>query len=254
MSKRRSERNKKREETPCQSIAGSSQSRVVDVRQISLEGPSDKDQGRPRAQGVIKPEVVLGLAAEVVSLAAVMPRNIKYSIFKGTGQNFDDWLEEFDTVADANEELVESKAKMFHGMLQKAALKWFKALKAPVHANQAQLRERFVTKFREKGGESKVLQSLSNVRLRRKDSVRKYTQEFWTLISKLKESPTKTMKIEWYVLGVPKDMARHIRHAKVETLNAAIKAAQLFENTESIVENSGNTRTCTTTTGDNSWW
>jgi hypothetical protein len=89
----------------------------VDVRQISLEGPSDKDQGQPQAQDIIKPEVVLGLAAEVVSSAAVMPRNIKYSIFKGTGQNVDDWLEEFEAAADANEETAESKAKMFHGML-----------------------------------------------------------------------------------------------------------------------------------------
>jgi hypothetical protein len=108
------------------------------------------------------------------------------------------------------------------------------------------MQTRFVTEFLEKGGESKVLQKLSNVRLRRKDSVCKYTQEFQTLISKLKEPPTETMKIEWYVSGVPKDMARHIHHAKVETLNAAIEAAQLFENTESIVENSGNTRTRTT--------
>jgi hypothetical protein len=117
VSKRRSERNKKKEEPPRQSIAGRSRNRVVDVRQISLEGPSDKDQGQPQAQDIIKPEVVLGLAAEVVSSAAVMPRNIKYSIFKGTGQNVDDWLEEFEAAADANEETAESKAKMFHGML-----------------------------------------------------------------------------------------------------------------------------------------
>ncbi len=76
-----------------------------------------------------------------------MPRNIKYNIFKGTGQNVDDWLEEFDAVADANKETAESKAKMFHGMLRKAALKWYNALEPPVRANQVQLRERFVTEF-----------------------------------------------------------------------------------------------------------
>jgi hypothetical protein len=112
-----------------------------------LEGPSDKVQERPQVQEVIEPKVVFGLAAEEVSSAAVMPRNIKYSIFKWTGQNVDYWLEDFDAVADANGEMKESKAKMFHGMLQKAALKWYNALEAPVRENQGQLRERFVTKF-----------------------------------------------------------------------------------------------------------
>jgi hypothetical protein len=55
------------------------------------------------------------------------------------------------------------------------------------------------------------------------------------------------MKIEWYVLGVPKDMAQHIFHARVGTLNEAIEAAQLFENTKSISESLGQTRTCTAT-------
>jgi hypothetical protein len=195
VSKRRSERNKKREETPRQDIAESSQNQVMDVRQISLEEPSEEDWGRARAQRVFEPEVVLGLAAEVVTAIAVMPRSIKYSTFKGTGQNVDDWLEEFEAVADANEESAVSKAKIFHRMLWKGALKWYNILKAPVRKNQDQSRERFVTKFREKGEESKVLQSLSNVRRRQKDTVRKYMQEFRTLISKLKEPPTKSMKI-----------------------------------------------------------
>jgi hypothetical protein len=83
----------------------------------------------------------------VLSTIARMPRNIKYNIFKGTGQNVDDWLEEFNAVADANKESAESKAKMFHGMLRKAALKWYYTLEAPICNNQVQLKERFMTKF-----------------------------------------------------------------------------------------------------------
>jgi hypothetical protein len=119
----------------------------VEVRQISLDEASEDNPEGPLTQGVSKTEEGRDLPMEVVSTVARMPRNIKYNTFKGTGQNVDDWLEEFDAVADANEESAKSKAKMFHGMLWKAALKWYNALEAPVWDNQDQLRERFVTKF-----------------------------------------------------------------------------------------------------------
>jgi hypothetical protein len=59
------------------------------------------------------------------------------------------------------------------GCCKSGLLKCYNALEEPVRADQELLREQFVTEFRENGGESKILQSLSNVCLRQKDSARK---------------------------------------------------------------------------------
>jgi hypothetical protein len=146
VAKRQSKRNKKREPLR-QDIGSSLQETEVEVRQISLDHTVEGNSEGTPTRGVGGTEESCDTPAEVVSTVARMLRNIKCNIFKGTSQNVDDWLEEFDAVADANEESAESKAKMFHGMLRKAALKWYNALEAPIHNNQVQLRERFVTKF-----------------------------------------------------------------------------------------------------------
>ena len=51
---------------------------------------------------------------------------LKYGRFKGDGsQDVDDWLCEFVSTANTNQETEESKLRMFQGVLKGEALKWF---------------------------------------------------------------------------------------------------------------------------------
>ena len=80
-------------------------------------------------------EVVGGSPDEAGGVMAPNSR-LKYGRFKGDGsQDVDDWLCEFVSTANANQETEESKLRMFQGVLKGEALKWFQDVPDDIRAN-----------------------------------------------------------------------------------------------------------------------
>ena len=92
---------------------------------------------------------------------------LKYGRFKGDGsQDVDDWLCEFVSIANANQETEESKLRMFKGVLRGEALKWFQDVPEGVRTDWEELTLLILRTFRETGGEAQALGRLSKMAMK----------------------------------------------------------------------------------------
>ena len=183
--------------------------------------------------------VVLGLPArgdlqssESSAEETTMPpvTRLKYKKFFGDGeQDVDDWYEDFMATAKANQEDSDSTKRVFGGLMKDHARKWLKDQPAAIQADFDDLSQKFLTAFRESGGEARAISKLNRIRMEPSKSVLKYRQRLKDLIRKLATEPAENMKIAWYVDGFPENMSFQVRREKPGTLTAAMEAAQDYE-------------------------
>ena len=132
---------------------------------------------------------------------------LKYSRFKGDGsQDVDDWLTKFESTALANQDETAAKQRIFQGVLEGEALKWYQDVLDRIQNNWEQLTLLFLRTFREAGGEARVLGRLSKMTMGTSKSVRRYRQRVKALIQKLTTEIAPNVQVEWYVAGFPEEM------------------------------------------------
>lgn len=179
--------------------------------------------------------------APLVGLGPLLPRpedmagrgstRLKYRKFKADGrEDVDDWLCEFNSTAAANEDDVQTKLRMFQGLLKGEALHWYQDVSPQIRNDWEQLTGIFLQTFREVGGDARTLGKLSRMHMKSNESVRRYGQRVRSLIHRLTPGIAASVQIEWYVSGFPKEMAFHVRQARPPTLQEAMEAAQNYEN------------------------
>ena len=159
----------------------------------------------------LEEEVVLGSEIDE-SLRDNMPTCLKYSKFRGDGsQDVDDWFSEFESIALANQEELESKQRIFQGLLKEEALKWYQDVPDATWNDSDNFTPLFLRTFREVGGEARALGYLSWIIMKSSESVRKYGQRVNALIQKLTTDAAPALQVEWYVVGFPEKMGSQIR-------------------------------------------
>ena len=102
---------------------------VVHHKEESVASPPlvpDPNEWRERSPiPNFEEEVLVGSDTEE-PLSDNMPTCLKYSKFRGHGsQDVDDWFSEFESNALANQEDLETKKRIFQGLLKGEALKWY---------------------------------------------------------------------------------------------------------------------------------
>lgn len=196
----------------------------------------------PPAANPAPAEVLIPVAPgeEMAALVRAPLTRLKYNRFKGDGEeDVDDWLDEFVAIAHANQEDDASKLRVFSGLLKGEALKWYNDVPAATRADWGLLSDAFVRTFREAGGEARILGRLSQIRKGSKESVRQYGQRVKSLFLKLTQANiSPVIQVEWYVAGLPKQMAFYVRQSRPDNLRDAMEAAQNFENSDSSLRES----------------
>ena len=97
---------------------------------------------------------------------------IKYTRFRGDGnQDVDDWMEQYLATLAANDEGDEDTTKrLFCGLLEGEALKWYGSLDINVKADWPVLKAPFEQEFREIGADSRVMARLNSVKMKDSDT------------------------------------------------------------------------------------
>ena len=140
-----------------------------------------------------------------------MPTHLKYSKFRGDGsQDVDDWFSEFESIALANREELETKQRIFQGLLKGEALKWYQDVPDATRNDWDNFTPLFLQTFREVRGEAKALGRLSWITMKSLELVWKYGQRVKVLIQKLTTNAAPALQVEWYVAGFPQKMGFHI--------------------------------------------
>ena len=118
-------------------------------------------------------EIVLGSDTDEFS-SDNMPTRLKYIKFRGDGsQDVDSWFSEFESIALANQEELETKYRIFQGLQKGEALKWYQDVPDATRNNWENFTPLFLRAFREARGEARALGRLSRITMKSSESVRK---------------------------------------------------------------------------------
>ena len=142
----------------------------------------------------------------------------------------DDWFFEFESIALANQEELETKQRIFQGLLKEEALKWYQDVLDATRNDWDNFTPLFLRTFREAGGEARALGRLSRITIKSSESVWKYGQRVKALIQKLTIDSAPALQVEWYVAGFSEKMGFQIQQARLATLRDIMEAAQNYEN------------------------
>src|SRR5450759_2184760 len=168
-----------------------------------------------------------------------MPTRLKYSKFRGDGRkDVDEWVTEFESIALANQEEADAKPRIFQGLLKGEALRWYQNVPEENRADWDNFLNSFRRTFREVGGEARAMSRLSQITMKKSESVRKYGQRVKALMQKLTSDVPAAIQIQWYVSGFPDTMGFQIRQTRPATLRAAMEAAQNYENSSQSLRKS----------------
>jgi hypothetical protein len=142
----------------------------------------------------------------------------------------DDWLDQFSATLAANDEGdVENKKRLFLGLLEGEALRWFNTLTPAVKDNWDQLQRAFEEEFQEIGKDAKVMAWLGSIRMKSIDTLRSYTQKVQQLVGKLSVNSPANLQLEWFMSGLPALLDFEVRKSDPQMLAAAIEIAKKYK-------------------------
>jgi hypothetical protein len=100
------------------------------------------------------------------------------------------------TLAANDENDPDTTKRLFHGLLEGEALRWYNGLLPAVKSNWDQLVRAFTTEFRDVGTDSRVLRKLGEVTMDPSDTLQSYSQKVQVLISKLANPAPANLQLE----------------------------------------------------------
>lgn len=162
-----------------------------------------------------------------------------YPRYTGTGDDddADSYIKLFESVSIANRETSdEDRLRIFPSLLRRRARSWYnhESTDPTGIRTWAQLKEKFLRRFRELGYDSRVLTRLRNLRRERKENLRDYTERFQDLLDRIpKTGPGEPYSVQqavdWYVTGLSREMETFCRRGKTDTIQDVIASAETFE-------------------------
>lgn len=162
-----------------------------------------------------------------------------YPKYKGSGDDddADSYIKLFESVSIANREIADDdRLRIFPSLLRKKARSWYnhESIDPTGLTTWAELKEKFLRRFRELGYDSRVLTKLRNLQREKKESLRDYTERFLDLLDRIPKtgpgSPFSVQQaVDWYVTGLTREMETFCRRSKCDTIEDVIASAEAFE-------------------------
>ncbi|KAL3687692.1 hypothetical protein R1sor_014001 [Riccia sorocarpa] len=155
---------------------------------------------------------------------------IRYPQFKGrSGTDPDVFLNEFKQIVVANREGTEPDyLLLFPALLKGRASRWYNGTTAALQADWAALQAAFLAEFRDLDFNARVFHKLNNLRRKKKESLRNYTQRFRDMTSLVNQTGVPQL-IEWYVGGLDANMGLQCRVGPRTTIAEVIATAEAYE-------------------------
>jgi hypothetical protein len=185
------------------------------------------------------PVVPVAPVAPVPILPQEMPPSyrLKYARFKVKGQDVDEWVNQFAATLAANDENnPDTTKRLFHGLLEGEALRWYNGLLPADKNDWNQLKRAFETEFRDVGTDSRVLRNLGEVTIEPSDTLQSYSQKVQQLISKLANPAPANLQLEWFIAGLPGLLDFEVRKAEPASLAEEIEIAKKYEKSALLSE------------------
>jgi hypothetical protein len=129
--------------------------------------------------------------------------------------------------------------RVFPGLMKRDAMHWFhNDVPVLIRQNWPQLQAEFLKTFRRDKSMSRILTKLRGIKMKRKDSVRRFGQRVRRLISKINPALSPEMQAEYFMGGLPKEMNKWVRHQDPTSITEAIRAAEKYVEVEEAQEDS----------------
>ncbi|KAL3676778.1 hypothetical protein R1sor_026726 [Riccia sorocarpa] len=142
----------------------------------------------------------------------------------------DAFIEEFEQTACANREAHnDDKVRIFPALLKGRGSRWVAALDPADLATWDTLKKAFLAEFRSLSFNKTVYNRLATLERKNKESLRMYTQRFRNLVNRLTNTPDVEQQVEWYVNGLPTDLAFQCRLGPQNTMAEVIATAEKYE-------------------------
>ncbi|OAE26915.1 hypothetical protein AXG93_694s1010 [Marchantia polymorpha subsp. ruderalis] len=155
----------------------------------------------------------------------------------GDDDDADSYIKLFESVSTTNRETSDDdRLRIFPSLLRKKARSWYNHESTDPNGLQtwAQLKEKFLQRFRELGYDSRVLTKLRNLQRERKENLCDYMERFQDLLDRIPKTgagvPFSTLQaVDWYVTGLTQEMETFCRRGKCDTVEDVIASAEAFE-------------------------
>ncbi|OAE24441.1 hypothetical protein AXG93_4443s1000 [Marchantia polymorpha subsp. ruderalis] len=130
----------------------------------------------------------------------------------------------------------DDRLRIFPNLLRKKARSWYNHESTDPNGLQtwAQLKKKFLRRFRELGYNSRVLTKLRNLHRERKENLCDYTERFQDLLDRIPKTGAGApfsiqQAVDWYVTGLTGEMETFCRRGKCDTIEDVIASAEAFE-------------------------
>ncbi|KAL3682838.1 hypothetical protein R1sor_000860 [Riccia sorocarpa] len=163
-------------------------------------------------------------------MAAPITR-LRYPSYRGKeSEDPDAFIEEFEQTARANREAHnDDKLRIFPALLKGRGSRWVVALDPADLATWNTLKKAYLAEFRSLGFNKTVYNRLATLERKRNESLRMYMQRFRNLVNRLTNTPDTEQQVEWYVNGLPTDLAFQCRLGSQNTMAEVIATAEKYE-------------------------
>ena len=168
------------------------------VQENLIDEPENNSE--PEPEGLEVPAVTANLPRHFTlvdpTLANPPPRvqvpnmaqrsRVHYRPFKGRRRDDPDtWLQEFEGTSKANGE-DGIRTTIIPGLMRKEALPWFVSLPDATKTDWALFKVALQTEFRKIGGDAEALIRIGQMRMKKKESLRRFIQRFQRLLKKVR--------------------------------------------------------------------
>ncbi|KAL3682296.1 hypothetical protein R1sor_000318 [Riccia sorocarpa] len=156
---------------------------------------------------------------------------LRYPSYRGKeSEDPDSFVEEFNQTASANREAQDDdKLRIFPALLKGRGSHWVVALALAEKTTWTAPRKAFLSEFRSLGFNKQVYNRLATLEKKKKESLRTYTQRFRDLVNRLTNKPDDEQAVEWYIGGLPTDLAFQCQLGPQSTIAEVIATAKKYE-------------------------
>ncbi|OAE19139.1 hypothetical protein AXG93_2062s1500 [Marchantia polymorpha subsp. ruderalis] len=162
-----------------------------------------------------------------------------YPKYKGSGDDddADSYIKLFESVSVTNRETSDDdRLRIFPSQLRKKARSWYNHESTNPNGlhTWAQLKEKFLRRFRELGYDSQVLTKLRNLQRERKENLRDYMERFQDLLNRILKTGlgfpfSFQQAVDWYVTGLTREMETFCRRGNCDTIEDVLASEEAYE-------------------------
>lgn len=114
--------------------------------------------------------------------------------------------------------------------MKKGAVKWYDQL--PDKTDWDKIKTAFLEKYKEDDAAARAFTRISQIKMKKHGSVRKYADRLLDLVDKYNPNTTKSTIRDWFINGLPSHIGRYVRREGGDTFEEAQEATQKYVDSE----------------------